>query len=60
MGEIVRFPILTIEDLQGDYAGSAALHLKLPAYPSAELLDAAITALLEYYSRLVIADEGWL
>ena len=59
MGEIVRFPVLTVGDLQGDYAGTAALHLNLPANPSAELLDAAITALLEYYSRLVISDDGW-
>jgi hypothetical protein len=59
MGEIVRFPVLTVGELQGDYAGVAALYRKLPANPSVELLDRAITVLLEYYSLLVIADDGW-
>jgi hypothetical protein len=59
MGEIVRFPVLMVGELQGDYAGVAALYRKLPANPSVELLDRAITVLLEYYSFLVITnDEG--
>lgn len=60
MGEIVRFPVLTPGDLQGDNAGIAALYRKLPENPSAELLALAITALLDYYSFLVTTNDQWI
>jgi len=56
MGEIVKFPVLTPGDLQGANAGIAALYRRLPDNPSVELLDLAITALLDYYSFLVITN----
>jgi hypothetical protein len=57
MGEIVGFPVLTPADLQGDYAGIAALCRKLPENPSVELLDLAITVLMGHYSWLVINND---
>lgn len=57
IGEVVRFPVLTVGDLQGVNAGPAALHCKIPGNPSAELLDLAIASLLDDYSFLVILND---
>ena len=59
MGEIVRFPVLTLGDLQGGNAGIAALYRKLPENPSFELLDLAFSALVDHYSFLVTTNDEW-
>lgn len=56
-GEIIKFPVLTPADLQGDHAGAAALYRKLPDNPSVELLDLALSALLEHYSFLINTND---
>jgi hypothetical protein len=57
MAEIVKFPVLTPGDLQGANAGVAALYRRLPENPTVELLDLAMTALLDYYSFLIIKND---
>lgn len=53
VAEVLRFPVLTPGDLQGNTAGINALYRPLPDNPSFELLDLAHSALLDYYSFLV-------